>query len=180
MGIEDLKVDQEWTLFLDRDGVINEKLEGDYVKRVEEFRFIAGAKEAIAKFTSIFKRIVIVTNQQGIGKGLMTVEDLEAVHGMMLKEIEAAGGRIDAIYYCPELAEKNATCRKPNIGMVESAKEKFPEIEFKKSIMVGDSLSDLEMGKRATMTTVYISAESSLPTNADFMLSSLKELASKI
>lgn len=180
MNLEDLKIDESWTLFLDRDGVINEKLDNDYVKRVEEFRFLKDAEEAIASFGKVFGKIIVVTNQQGIGKGLMSHEDLEEVHQYMLKGIEEKDGRIDAIYYCPELAAKNAACRKPNTGMPIEAKQRFPAIEFKKSIMVGDSFSDIEMGKRLEMVTVFISEELNNESQADYTLSSIKELSEKI
>jgi len=176
MDLKSLSINKSWTLFLDRDGVINEKLPNDYVKRISEFQFIEGAKDAIASFSKQFGRIVVVTNQQGIGKGLMTVDDLDHVHLYMQSEIVRSEGKLDRIYYCPELAEKNAPCRKPNTGMAEQAREDFPEIDFKKSIMVGDSISDLQMGKRVGMFTVYISDEKGQPKEADVKVESLKVL----
>jgi len=171
-----LNVDSSWTLFLDRDGVINEKLDGDYVKRLSEFQFIRGALESIVQMKKTFQRILVVTNQQGIGKGLMSHEELSNVHDFMLSHINASGGRIDKVYYCPELQKKNAKCRKPNTGMPLQALKDFPEINFEKSIMVGDSNSDIEMGKRLKMVTVFLSegGRQSVPT-ADFVLSSLDE-----
>lgn len=170
-------IDRRWTLFLDRDGVINEKLDGDYVKRSSEFSFIKGSKQAIRKMNEIFGITVVVTNQQGIGKGLMTEEDLAEVHGHMQNELEQVGAKIDKIYHCPDLAEKNSNCRKPNTGMAEEARKDFPVIDFKSSIMVGDSISDMQMGKRVGMITVYIHPEEELPKEADFVFKSLEELA---
>lgn len=170
-----LQVDRNWTLFLDRDGVINEKLDNDYVKYREEFRFIEGSVEAVVRAKEWFGRIVVVTNQQGIGKGIMTHEDLKMVHDCMMEGITAKGGQIDAIYYCPELAAHNAACRKPNIGMAEQAQGDFPEIDFTKSIMVGDSDSDIEMGKRCGMQTVLI-RENSNEVAADYRINKLIEL----
>ncbi len=171
---------QEWTLFLDRDGVINTRLMGDYVKNVEEFEFLPGVLEAIAKMTSIFGRIVVVTNQQGIGKGLMTENDLAEVHSYMQNEVVKAGGKIDKVYYCPELESKKAACRKPNTGMAEEARKDFPEIDFKRSIMVGDSISDMEFGKRVGMLTVFISDEDDKPISADRNCKSLKEFSNSL
>ena len=175
MNWKDLGVDKTWTLFLDRDGVINEKLDNDYVKNLAEFKFISGAKEAIVELSKIFGRVVVVTNQQGIGKGIMSHEDLKVVHDFMQAEIEKAGGNLDQIYYCPELAAANAPCRKPNIGMAEEAQKDFPAIDFEKSIMVGDSVSDIEMGVKAGMYTVYINSGEKTAL-ADWKLNALSDL----
>lgn len=150
------KIDKSWTLFLDRDGVINKKLENDYVKTIDEFEFLPQVLEAIKQFSTHFHKIVIVTNQQGISKKLMTENDLEKVHQHLLEKINKYGGKIDAIYHAPQLAEENSTMRKPNIGMAMAAKKEFPSIDFKKSIMVGDSISDMEFAKNANMLGVLI------------------------
>jgi len=149
-------IDKNWTIFLDRDGVINQRLPDDYVKTWEEFKFISGVPEAIAIFSKVFKRIIVVTNQQGIGKGLMTTEDVEHVHSKMIAEIKNSGGRIDAVYYCPELAEKPLSCRKPSTFMAQKAFAEFPDIDFGKSLMLGDMLTDLQFGRNSGMKTVYI------------------------
>ena len=150
------KIDTSWTLFLDRDGVINKKLDGDYVKTIDEFEFLPYALEAIKLFSSQFHRVVIVTNQQGISKRLMTEDDLHTVHQHLFQEVQNFGGKIDAIYHAPQLAEENSIMRKPNIGMALQAKEEFKSIDFKKSIMVGDSISDMEFAKNANMFAVLI------------------------
>lgn len=168
------RIDESWTLFLDRDGVINKKLPNDYVKHITDFHFEDGARAAIQQLAEIFKRIIVVTNQQGIGKGLMTVEMLDAVHEYMNVGIAETGGKINRIYYCPNLAKDNAICRKPNTGMAEQARRDFPEIDFKKSIIVGDSISDLQMGRRVGMLTCYIhSSTDSGVKEADIICPSL-------
>ena len=149
-------LDQSWTIFLDRDGVINHRRPGSYVKNIDDFEFIEGTKKAIKKLSSHFKRIIIITNQQGLGKGLMTIEELKNVNKYMLDEIKNAGGRIDGIYFCPELATNNPNCRKPNPDMAYKAKKDFPEIDFKKSIIIGDSISDMQFGKNLGMKTILI------------------------
>lgn len=178
--VSKLIIDQSWTLFLDRDGVINEKLEKDYVKRLDEFQFLTGAKEAIVHLSQLFGTTVVVTNQQGIGKGLMTTEDLKLVHQYMMNEVEAAGGKIDEVYFAPDLASSNSINRKPNTGMAEQARKDFPHIDFKKSVMVGDSLSDMQMGKRVGMITVYITQSSEKLKEADFQFKSLKDFAAAL
>jgi histidinol-phosphate phosphatase family protein len=116
-------IDSTWTLFLDRDGVINQQIPNDYVRKWDSFIFNQGALAALQRFAKVFSRIVIVTNQQGIGKGLMTIEDLQHIHERMMQEITKAGGRIDAIYAAtPLIANDVNGMRKPNIGMALQAK----------------------------------------------------------
>lgn len=162
MNLDHYHINKNWSLFLDRDGVINHRIVDDYVKTPAEFKFIGGVPSAIATLNKVFGRIFIVTNQQGIGKGLMTVNDLEIVHGFMIKEITKVRGSLDQIYFCPELAESNHADRKPQMGMALKAKQDFPEIDFAKSIMVGDSLSDMEFGKNAGMINVFVTAGKSV------------------
>ena len=150
------------TLFLDRDGVINKKLEGRYVRDFSEFEFMEGAIDAISKLTNKFKRIIIVTNQQGIGKGIMSDADLNILHTKMEERIEQLGGKINKIYYCPHLEELDCLCRKPRPGMIEQALFDFPEIVLENSYLIGDSDSDIETGKRMNLSTVKVDNEYTL------------------
>ncbi|MBU1011983.1 MAG: HAD family hydrolase [Bacteroidetes bacterium] len=159
MNLVNYHIDKSWTLFLDRDGVINRRIKDDYVKSIAEFVFLEKVPESLEKLTKLFGRIFIVTNQQGVGKGLINLSDLQIIHTFMLNEIEKAGGKIDQVFFCPELNETNHPDRKPQIGMALKAKGEFPEIDFSKSIMVGDSISDIEFGKNAGMRTVFVSAK---------------------
>lgn len=145
-------------LFLDRDGTLNVRLEG-YVTCPDEFRLIDGVAEAMALLASRFDHIFVVTNQQGIGKGLMTDADLEAVHALMVRQIEAAGGRIDRIYHCAALQSAHSFMRKPSIGMALCARRDYRDIELKHSVMVGDTRSDMLFGRRAGMQTVLVGPE---------------------
>lgn len=149
------KIDKTWTLFIDRDGVINIEKKEDYILNWSEFVFYENTTKAFQIFSKIFNLIIVVTNQKGVGKGLMSVDDLDNIHLNMKKEIIAADGRIDKIYYCTDL-ENTSLNRKPNIGMALQAKEDFSEIDFTKSIMVGNRLSDMQFGKNAGMKTVYL------------------------
>ena len=144
------------SLFLDRDGVINHRPPADYVKKREEFKFLPGVLEALKLLSDRFQRIIIVTNQQGIGKNLMTHEDLKSVHQNMLDEIKVNGGRIDGIYYCPDLDTKQNSCRKPGVRMAEMAKNDFPEIDLNNSLMAGDTASDMAFGRNTGMKTILI------------------------
>ncbi len=142
-------------LFLDRDGVINRELPGDYVKTPGEFEFLPGVLEALAILNTHFQYILIVTNQRGVGRGVMTVDTLENIHSQMLRKITTTGGRIDKIYVCTDL-EDSSPGRKPNIGMAWQAQQDFPGLDFSRSIMLGNSLSDMKFGKNAGMCTVLV------------------------
>ena len=146
-------IDSNWTLFLDRDGVINERIPDAYINHWDDFRFSRGALESIAAFSGRFKYIIVVTNQQGIGKGIMTEHQLKRIHQKMLDNIQEANGRIDAIYHCGDLKSKAGNCRKPDPHMALNAQKDFPDIDFNRSIMVGDSISDLQFGRNLGMKT---------------------------
>jgi D-glycero-D-manno-heptose 1,7-bisphosphate phosphatase len=148
-------IDKDWTLFLDRDGVINEEKPDGYILHVGEFVFYQGVKEALRVLAEKFGHILIVTNQRGIGKGMMTTSDLQAIHDKMVLEMVKAGGRVDDIYYCDSLSDDHPM-RKPNPGMALQAKKDHPGIDLRRSIMVGNTLSDMEFGKNAGMHTVYL------------------------
>lgn len=156
-------------LFLDRDGVINKHLPGDYVKNINQFEFLPGVLEALVQYSSYFTHIVVVTNQQGIGKGLYTEDDLNEVHTFMLDKITEAGGRIDAIYFCPSLEKNNDPCRKPNIGMGLQAQADFPNIDFRQAVMIGDSMSDMQFGRNLGMFTIWISSDMEKEFNPDLI-----------
>ena len=176
MTLKNLNINKNWTLFLDRDGVINKKIDNDYVKQWIEFEFIEGVLDALKFLNTVFGNIIVVTNQQGIGKNLYRKEDLEIIHKNMLYEIAYHGGKIDKVYFSPYLKRENHPYRKPGIGMALKAKEDISTINFKQSIMVGDSMSDMEFGRNAGMKTIYISEEITENDKIDFNFKSLNEL----
>ncbi len=143
------------TLFLDRDGVINRHRLGDYVKSWDEFEFLPGVIDALSVLKGLFRRIIVVTNQRGVGKGTMTMADLDAIHARMLREVEAGGGRIDKIYCCTAV-DNSDPCRKPNAGMALQALDDFPDIDLSRSVMVGDSLSDMEFAGNAGIPFIMV------------------------
>ncbi|TNE66198.1 MAG: HAD family hydrolase [Bacteroidetes bacterium] len=147
------------SLFLDRDGVINRRIPGSYIADPADFVPEPGALEALKHLNNHFGHIVVVTNQAGIGKGLMTEVDLGAVHQKMRALVAAAGGRIDKIYFCPHRPEAGCACRKPGTGMAEQAKADFPDIDFARSWIVGDSASDMRLGQALGMKTVLIAGK---------------------
>lgn len=150
------RITSDWTLFLDRDGVINERKPNDYIKNWNEFRFLPGVLDAFGVFSNYFNRIFIVTNQAGIEKGLLSHEDLRTIHDQMMEYIIFHGGRVDEIYYCPYKSDLDPLCRKPNPGMALQAKKDFPEIVFNKCLMVGDSDSDIAFGNNLGMKTILV------------------------
>lgn len=152
-------IDKDWTLFLDRDGVINERIIDGYVQDINEFVFLPGVFKAFRIFARHFNHIIIVTNQQGVGKGLMKMKDVESIHDFMIQQIENQGGRVDAIYVCTQLKSEQDNFRKPNPQMAFFAKNDYPDINLSKSIMVGDTNSDLEFGINAGMKTILIGNE---------------------
>ena len=149
------KVDKTWTLFLDRDGVINEEKKGDYVLNWKEFIFHKGVLDTFRKLSDRFGKVIVVSNQRGVGRGRMTEAELQSIHLEMRREVEIAGGRIDKIYYCTE-TEDNCFFRKPNPGMAVQAAKDFPDIDFSKAIMVGNKPGDMKFGRAAGMYTVFV------------------------
>lgn len=167
-------------LFLDRDGVINEERKNDYVKKREEFVFEKDAKKALEILNSQFEHIFIITNQRGVGCNKMSHDDLKDVHQFMLDEIAQSNIQISDIYFCTDI-ESTSINRKPNIGMAFQAKRDYPEIQFIDSIMVGNSKSDIEFGKKSGMYTVLVgnkySSDDTIYSIADIYFSNLYEFA---
>lgn len=169
-------IDEDWTLFLDRDGVINVRIIDGYVTKVEEFEFLPNVLESLRIFKDKFKYIIVATNQQGVGKGIMTIEDVEKVHDYMVHEIRENGGDINKVYFCPQLKSDPDNYRKPSPQMALLAKKEFQEIDFEKSIMIGDMDSDIEFGKNAGMKTIFI-GDNELKTNPDDRYETLYDFA---
>ena len=173
-------IDSTWTLFLDRDGVINHQNMDGYILTWGEFIFYEGVLEAMSIFKKQFQHTFVVTNQRGVGKGHMSENDLDNIHDQMQRSIEIAGGNIKKVYFCSDI-ESTSEGRKPNVGMALQAKDEFPDIDFKKSIMVGNSISDMEFGRNIGATTVFLTTTNDTVTIADeridFVFSSLIDFA---
>jgi D-glycero-D-manno-heptose 1,7-bisphosphate phosphatase len=173
------EINNDWTLFIDRDGVINHEKANDYVHTWEDFKFCNGVLEAFEIFAGIFKYIIVITNQRGVGKGLTKLEDLSTIHTNMKAAIEKANGRIDAIYYCSDV-ENDSTNRKPNPGMGLQAVKDFKDIDLTKAIMVGNTMSDMQFGRNLGVKTIFLpttrsevklndkNIDASYPTLGDF------------
>ncbi len=168
--------DKSWSLFLDRDGVINVRKMNGYILSVDEFQFLPNVSDSIAYFSTVFQYVFVVTNQQGISKGLMTERNLFDIHDYMCNQIIEKGGKISSCYFAPEFKTEVNSLRKPNPGMALQAKSDFPSVDFEKSIMVGDTDSDIKFGKNLGMKTVRVKTVEPIGIEADLTVESLKEL----
>ncbi len=153
------QVSKNTTLFLDRDGVINVRIVGGYILNWDMFSFIQNVPIAIAKLSNHFGNIIIITNQQGIGKNLMTYKDIELINQNLINQIKKQGGRIDKVYFAPKLKSDDNYMRKPNIGMALEAKKDFQNIDFQNSVMVGDTVSDMQFGRNIKATNIIVGPE---------------------
>ena len=149
-----LKADAD-TLFMDRDGIINRLRPGDYVKSWEEFEYLPGILQAIRAWSARFRHLVLVTNQRGVGKGLMTDADLSRIHARMVKDILDSGGRLDLILTCTSVDDADPR-RKPHPGMFREACALFPDIRADRSVMLGDADSDAAFAANCGMAFIRL------------------------
>lgn len=171
----DWHIDHEWSLFLDRDGVINKRIFGGYVTRVEDFHFEKGSLEAIAGLSALFKNIIVVTNQQGVAKGIMSESNVNEIHTYMVKEIVRFGGRIDLIKVAFNMKGEEGDRRKPNPLMAIEALTELGDVDFAKCVMVGDTDSDIQFAKNVGMKSVLVRSEEKNLIDSDLSVDSLYE-----
>jgi len=144
------------TVFLDRDGILNEKMpEGRYVARWEDFRVLPGVPQALRRLNDAGLRVVVVTNQRGIARGLYTMADVLDIHARFARQLQSSAARIDAFFICPH-DDGQCDCRKPLPGLFTQAVAQFPDITAATSVMIGDSLSDIEFARRLGMAAILI------------------------
>lgn len=142
------------TIFVDRDGVINEDSD-DYIKTIEEWRPLPGSIEALATLSKHGYQIIVITNQSGIARGLLSLTDLEAMHQKLKNLVAAQGGQVQDIFYCPHGPDDHCNCRKPLPGLLEQAQQKY-HIDLKASWCVGDSYRDIEAGKHVGTSVALV------------------------
>jgi len=152
-------------IILDRDGVINADSD-HFIKRPEEWQPIPGSAEAIAKLTQSGYRVIVATNQSGIGRGLFDMATLNAINARMHKAVTQAGGRIDAIFYCPDTADSDAPCRKPNPGMFHAIAERF-NVSLERAPAVGDGLRDLQAAEAVGAQPILVLTGKGKTTQAE-------------
>ena len=141
-------------LFLDRDGVINEN-RANYVRSLEDLFIYPWALKALARIKDIPYKIIIVTNQSAIGRGLVLREEIDLINQRLLETIRASGGRVDGIYVCPHSPADGCDCRKPAAGLLHQAAADH-DIDLKQSILIGDALSDLKAGQAAGVSQTVL------------------------
>lgn len=142
-------------LILDRDGVVNEVKANGYIKQYADFRFATGFAHNIERISKAYKRIFITTNQRGVGMGLMSREELDDIHKCMLADISSMGGHIDKVYTSIG-TDSTDNCRKPNVGMALQIQKDYPEVDFAKTVVVGDSFSDRLFAENISVKYVQI------------------------
>jgi D-glycero-D-manno-heptose 1,7-bisphosphate phosphatase len=156
---ENRKLERVQTVFLDRDGVLNKKMpEGRYVTSWEEFELLPGVAQAIRDLNRAGIRVIVVSNQRGIALGYMSEAGVEGIHTRFQEFLKTSGAHVDAFYFCPH--DKGACeCRKPKPGLFQQAMKDFPEITPDSSVVIGDSLSDIEAGRNLGMATVLVAGD---------------------
>lgn len=146
-------------VFLDRDGVINRKApEGAYVGRWSEFHILPGAESAIAALNRAGYRVIVISNQRGIALGHYTAADVDALHACLRQHLAAHGARVDAFYYCPHDKDQ-CDCRKPKTGLFEKAFRDFPDVSRANSLLIGDSLSDIDAARALGIPAIFIQGD---------------------
>jgi len=146
-------------VFLDRDGVTNRKLpEGQFVRSWHDFEFLPGAESAIAALNRSGRQVIIVSNQRGIALGLYTRADVETLHMQLQKCMAEHNAHIDAFYYCPH-DQNQCECRKPKTGLFEQVFRDFPEASAQNSIIIGDSISDIQAARTLGLLAIFIQGD---------------------
>jgi histidinol-phosphate phosphatase family protein len=147
--------DSSPAIFLDRDGVINKQIFGGYVTEWSQFEFVDGIKRTLAELTALRVPIIVISNQAGIGKGLLSVETLAEITRRFVSELQAEGARVDAVYYCPHVPEARCSCRKPRPNLLWQASRDW-RINLPQSVLVGDSESDLQAARVAHCRAILL------------------------
>ncbi len=175
-------------IFLDRDGVINERIINGYVTNWLQFRFIDGAEHALRDLGRLRLPILVVSNQSGVGKGLVTRRALEQITRRFVAAIERRRGRIDGVYYCPHRPDEGCACRKPKPGLLLKAARDW-RLDLGASVTVGDTTSDIEAAQAAGCRSIFVipatpsghvMSASSGPTPETFDIPTITELPDQV
>ncbi|HAY87963.1 MAG TPA: hypothetical protein DCY51_00805 [Bacteroidetes bacterium] len=171
----------EYTLFLDRDGVLNLPIVDDYARKADDLVLVEDIVQSMSSLIGLFKRVVLVTNQQGVGRELMSERDLEDVHLKLYLALKSQGiAWFDAAFFAPYLKTEDHAWRKPSNGMLLMAKEYFNDIDFSKAIMVGDSPGDMKLADTVGLLKVRIENPQFSFDNQDFTFPTLASFVSHL
>jgi D-glycero-D-manno-heptose 1,7-bisphosphate phosphatase len=146
-------------VFLDRDGVLNRRIPGGYVTRWADFVFLPGVKETLGRLGVAGFQLLIVSNQAGVAKGMLSCSDLIRITQASLGELQAAGVRVQGAFFCLHAPSDACSCRKPNVGLLREAARRLP-IDFRRSFLIGDSASDIQAGAGMGCATIYLGDDS--------------------
>ena len=163
-------------IFLDRDGVINRRIVGGYVCHWTQFKFLPGIRGALSKLSRLDLPLIVVSNQAGVAKGLVSPDSLREITERFVAELAREGSRIDAVYYCPHGQFDDCRCRKPRPGLLEQAAEDW-QLDLTASILIGDSISDLQAAA-ATQCPAILFSPRGKSALQDLLASSQVEIAS--
>lgn len=173
---------QKKVVFIDRDGTIN--IDHGFVHKIENWQWCDGAIEALKKLDNGGFKLVVATNQSGIGQGMYTVNDMKKVHEFMQNELKKQGVLIAKILFCPHRRDAGCKCRKPKVGMIDGLEEEIGKIDYGSSWMIGDKMADMEFGKNMRVKTALIKSrywkEAELERKPDIIVESLVEAAERI
>lgn len=164
-------------VFLDRDGVLNRRIMNGYVTRLEDFDILDGVLPSLGLLTRAGFRLAVVTNQQGIAKGLMTLEDANILHQHLRQAATEFGGVLQEFYVCPHYRDAGCACRKPKPGLLDQA-HAFKELDWPKAFLIGDSDSDILAGQARGVTTIKVAGPSKV--NANFTIKTFPQAANFI
>jgi histidinol-phosphate phosphatase family protein len=171
----------EYTLFLDRDGVLNLPIVDDYARKADDLILVEDIVHTMSSLAVFFKRIILVTNQQGVGREVMSEIDLENVHLKMYNALKIVNQQwFDVAFFAPYLKTENHTWRKPSNGMLLKAKEYFSDIDFSKAMMIGDSPGDMKLADTLGLLKVKIENPQFAFDNQDFTFATLASFVSHL
>ena len=170
-------------IFLDRDGTLN--VDDGFVHRIDDFRWLPGALDAVKRLRDCGPAIAVVTNQSGIARGMYAAEDVEQLHEHMRRELIAHGTRVDAIAFCPHGPDDGCSCRKPRTGMTQQIEEQLGEtIDYPASWTIGDKPSDIEFGQQLGTRTALLRSRywkpSTLAVQPDHLADTLLEAVQRV
>ncbi len=159
---------QRGAVFLDRDGVINASPTTRFVTDWKQFRFLPGVLEALQRLKAHGKKVIVVSNQSAVGRGILTRNQLNDITQRMLQRVESAGGKIRAVFYCLHRPDAGCSCRKPKTGLLKKAAQRFG-INLKRSFVVGDAEADIAMGLKAGCRAILVLSGKQTHASTRFM-----------